>query len=104
MIQYVNTFKDQFAVEAICRTLGAKKCGFITARSYRAAKTRPPSARAVSDELLGGEVVRLHAENYGVYGVRKMHALMKRQGRLIGQDQTARLMRTLGPRGAPAAT
>lgn len=99
MIQYVDTFKDQFGVEAICRTLRATECGFITARGYRAAKTRLPSARAVSDELLGGEVARLHAENYGVYGVRKMHALMKRQGWLIGRDQTARLMRTLGLRG-----
>jgi transposase InsO family protein len=99
MIQYVDTFKDHFGVEAICRTLGATECGFITARGYRAAKTRPRSARAVSDELLGGEVVRLHVENYGVYGVRKMHALMKRQGWLIGRDQTARLMRTLGLRG-----
>ena len=99
MIQYVDTFKDQFGVEAICRTLGATECGFISARGYRAAKVRPPSARAVSDELLGSEVVRLHAENYGVYGVRKMHALMKRQGWLIGRDQTARLMRTLGLRG-----
>ena len=95
----MDTFKDRFGVEAICRALGATECGFITARGYRAAKTRPPSARTVSDELLGGEVVRLHAENYGVYGVRKMHALMKRQGWLIGRDQTARLMRTLGLRG-----
>lgn len=99
MIQYVDTFKDRFGVEAICRTLRATECGFLTARGYRAAKTRPASARALSDELLGSEIIRLHAENYGVYGVRKMHALMKRQGWAIGRDQTGRIMRAVGVRG-----
>lgn len=99
MIQYVDAFRDQFGVEAICRVLAATECGFITARGYRAAKTRPPSARALSDQLFGAEIVRLHAENYGVYGVRKMHALMRRQGWVIGRDQTGRIMRSVGVRG-----
>ena len=99
MIRYVDTFQDRFGVEAICRILGATECGFITARGYRAAKTRPPSARRLSDELLGAEMVRLHEENYGVYGVRKMHALMRRQGWAIGRDQTARIMRQQGLEG-----
>ena len=97
MIRYVDTFQDRFGVEAICRILGATECGFITARGYRAAKTRPPSARRLSDELLGAEMVRLHEENYGVYGVRKMHALMRhvRAGRSAGT-------RPLGSWGSPA--
>lgn len=48
MIQYVDLFRDRFGVEDICRTLGATKGGFITARGYWTAKTRPLSARAVS--------------------------------------------------------
>lgn len=99
MIQYVDTFRDRFGVEAICRTLGATECGFMTARGYRAAKNRPLSARAMSDQLLGAEMVRLHADNYGVYGVRKMHALMRRQGWALGRDQTGRIMRSRGLRG-----
>jgi len=99
MIRYVDTFRGRFGVEAICRTLGAAECGFLTARGYRAAKTRPLSARALSDELLGGEITRLHKENYGVYGVRKMHALMRREGWVMGRDQTGRIMRSLGLRG-----
>jgi transposase InsO family protein len=73
--------------------------GFITSRGYRAAKTRVASARQLRDELLVAEVARLHAENYGVYGRRKMHALLKRQGWDIGRDQTERLMRLAGVRG-----
>ena len=99
MIRYVDTFKDRFGVEFICRILCATEGGFMTARGYRAAKTRPPSARTLSDQLLGGEMVRLHAENYGVYGVRKMHALMRRQGWAIGRDQTGRIMRSRGIAG-----
>ena len=100
MIAFIDMMRGRFGVEAVCRVLGATECGFITARGYRAAKTRPPSARALSDELLGAEVTRLHADNYGVYGVRKMHALMRRRGWAAGRDQVGRIMRSLGLCGA----
>jgi putative transposase len=99
MIRYLDGFKDRFGVEPICRTLGATEGGFLTSRGYRAAKTRPRSARAISDGLLGQEISRLHSENYSVYGVRKMHALMRRDGWVIGRDQTGRIMRQHGLRG-----
>lgn len=92
MIAFIDMVKHRFGVEAICRVLRATESGFITARGFRAAKTRPLSARRLSDGLLGAEISRLHGENYGVYGVRKMHALMRRQGWAIGRDQTGRIM------------
>ena len=67
--------------------------------SYRAAKTRPASARALRDVLLLEELRRIHMENYSVYGVRKMHHAMARAGWEIGRDQVARLMRTAGLQG-----
>ncbi|MCG7421439.1 IS3 family transposase [Micrococcus sp. ACRRV] len=93
MIRFIDEHRDQFGVEAICRTLGATECGFITSRAYRAAKTWPTSARALRDELLIEELERIHAENYSVYGVRKMHHALARAGWEIGRDQVARLMR-----------
>lgn len=60
---------------------------------------RTPSARQLRDDLLVPEIARLHAENYGVYGRRKMYALMRRQGWKVGRDQTERLMRLAGVRG-----
>ena len=42
----------------------------------------------------------MHETNYGVYGVRKMHAALRRAGVDIGRDQTGRLMRELGLAGA----
>ncbi|WP_438354240.1 IS3 family transposase [Microbacterium sp. CJ88] len=99
MIRFINEHRDRFGVELICRVLRPAVQGFLTSRGYRAAIGRAPSARQLKDELLVPEVARLHAENYGVYGRRKMHALMRRQGWDIGRDQTERLMRLAGVRG-----
>lgn len=99
MIAFVDKMRDRFGVELVCRVMRQAEVGFLTARGYRAAKARPASARQLRDELLIPEIVRLHAENYGVYGVRKMHALLRRQGWVIGRDQTGRLMRIAGVHG-----
>lgn len=96
MIRYVDQYRSRFGVEAICRTLAATECGFITSRGYRAAKTRPRSDRSVRDEQLVAEIARIHGANYSVYGVRKMHAAMRRAGWDVGRDQVSRLMRTAG--------
>ncbi|MBM4625226.1 IS3 family transposase [Micrococcus sp. JV4] len=95
----LDEHRDQFGVEAICRVLSATECGFITSRGYRAAKRRPASERALRDELLIEELERIHAENYGVYGVRKMHHAMRRAGWEIGRDQVTRLMKLASVEG-----
>jgi len=99
MIRFINEHRDRFGVELICRVLRPAVQGFLTSRGYRAAIGRAPSARRLRDDLLVPEIARLHVENYGVYGRRKMHALMRRQGWDIGRDQTERLMRLAGVRG-----
>ena len=71
----------------------------MTSRGYRAAKSRPLLNRAIRDQVLGDEIERLHVENYGVYGVRKMYYLMRRQGWIVGRDQVARVMKTRGITG-----
>ena len=100
MIRCVDVYRDQFGAWLICRVLGNTAGGFMTSRGYRAAKSRPMSDRAVRDQVLGDEIERLHAENYGVYGVRKMYCLMRRQGWLAGRDQVARVMKARGITGA----
>lgn len=74
--------------------------GFITSGGYRAAKARVRSARALTDDLLIPEIQQIHAEDYGVYGVRKMWHALRRNGWDIGRDQTAPLMRAAGVEGA----
>ena len=99
MIRFIDKHRDRFGVEFLCRTLRAAVRGFLTSRGYRAAKHRQPSARQLRDNLLMPEIQRLHKKNYSVYGVRKMHAKLQREGWVIGRDQTARLMKLAGVRG-----
>ena len=88
----------KLGVEPICRTLSG--AGLPVASSlYYAAKTRPPSARSQRDALLGPVIVQLWADNYRVYGARKLWKAARRAGHDIGRDQVARLMRTAGIEG-----
>lgn len=99
MIAYIDMYRDQFGVELICRTLGATEGGFLTSRGYRAAKTRPACDRRLRDAVLLPVIERIHAENYGAYGVRKIWHAMRREGWSIGRDRVARLMRAAGLEG-----
>jgi putative transposase len=99
MIRYIDEHKDRFGVEGICCVLGGQlECGFMTASGYWAAKRREPAARTLSDRQLVPILERLHAADYGVYGVRKMWWLPNREGHQVGRDQVARLMRQAGLR------
>ncbi len=99
MIRFIDEYRDQFGVEAICRTLRATECGFITSRGYRASKNRKASSRSVRGEILLEEIRRIHALNYSVYGVRKMWHAMRHAGWDVGRDQVARLMKIAGLQG-----
>jgi putative transposase len=103
-VRFVEEGKDRtdgglrWGVEPICEVLSEHGLAIAPA-TYYAAKTRPASARAARDEQLKPRIVAVHRDNYGVYGVRKMHAALRRDGVGIGRDQTARLMRELGLAG-----
>lgn len=45
----------------------------------------------------------IHAANYGVYGVRKIHAALRRAGRQVARCTVERLMRAAGLRGVSRA-
>ena len=104
MIRYIDLYRDRFGVEPICAALADTDGGFITSRGYRAAKTRPRSARSLSDELIGEVIERVHAANYSVYGIRKVHAALVREGWLIGRDRVARIMKLRGLAGVRRGT
>jgi putative transposase len=82
----------------------------IAPSTYYASKQRPVSARAVHDEELKVEIKRVHKDNYGVYGIRKIHAQLGREGitgpsgqRPVARCTTQRLMRELNLRGISRA-
>ncbi len=57
------------------------------------------SARRVRDEALKLRFAAVHEAKHGVYGVRKRHGALHRDGIDIGRDETGRLMRELGLAG-----
>ncbi len=103
MVRFIDEHKDRFGVEPIVDVLREASAdgdaGFLSVSGYYAALRRQRSARAVRDEQLKDRIGQVHRDNYGVYGVRKMHAALTRDGLQVGRDQTARLMRDLGLQG-----
>lgn len=98
MIAFIDDHRDAYGVELICRVLP------IAPSTYheRVAQRRDPSrlsARAQSDLALKPEVLRVFAENFGVYGVRKVWRQMRREGFAVARSTVARLMRDLGLQG-----
>jgi putative transposase len=75
----------------------------IAPSTYYAAKTRPPSARSLTDAATTAMIERVHADNFGVYGARKVHAELHRRGHPVARCTVQRLMRTAGLRGITRA-
>ena len=88
----------QVGVEPICAVLN--KAGVQIAPSgYYATKTRRKSARAIRDAELVVDIRTAHAANLGVYGARKVHAELNREGVKVARCTVERLMRAQGLRG-----
>ena len=101
-MSYVDQHKDVFGVEPICAVL-AEADVKIAPSTYYAARSRSPCARAVRDGVISEKITRVHAANYGVYGVRKVAAEIARgggvDGRPVARCTVARLMKSLGLHG-----
>jgi len=90
---FIDEKKSEFGVEPICRELQ------IAPSSYYAAKARPPSKRSETDAVTTEKIRAVHKDNYGVYGARKVHAQLKREGHATARCTVERLMRAEGLRG-----
>ena len=82
----------KWGVEPICAVLP------IAPATYYAAKTRMPSHRDVRVAWLTGEIRRVHAANYGVYGAPKVWRQLNREGISVARCSVERLMRQEGLR------
>ena len=98
MTAFIDEHREVYGVEPICRVLP------IAPSTYheRVAQRRDPgrlSDRARRDRDLKPEVLRVFAENFGVYGVRKVWRQMNREGFAVARCTIERLMRDLGLQG-----
>jgi putative transposase len=96
---FVDAHQDEHGVEPILTTLTDTPVG-IAPSTYYAARTRPASARALADAGLVPLIAKVHAENYGVYGARKVWHQLRREGHGdVARCTVERLMRINGLRG-----
>lgn len=102
IVAFIDAHSHQHGVEPICRVL-TEAGTQIAPSTYYASKTRPPSARSVSDAATTAAIKRVHVENYSVYGVRKVHAELARQHHQVARCTVARLMRAAVLRGISRA-
>ncbi len=98
MTAFIDDHREEYGIEPICRVLP------IAPSTYHehVAQRRDPSrlsARAQRDQALKPEVLRVFAENFGVYGVRKVWRQMNREGFTVARCTVERLMRELGLQG-----
>ncbi len=83
IVAYIDAHRGEFGVEPICRQLtaaGAK----IAPSTYYAAKSRPPSARAIRDAAMMAMLMTLWVANRKVYGAHKLWKAARRAGHSPG--------------------
>jgi putative transposase len=99
VVGFIDGHRDRFGVAPICRVLTEHGVP-IAPSTYRAFKTRPPSARTLSDAALMVEIERVHfVVGRGLYGARKVWRQLHRDGIVVGRCRVERLMRAHGLRG-----
>jgi hypothetical protein len=107
MIGFIDDHRGAYGVEPICKVLP------IAPSTYHAhvARRLDPSkcsARALRDAALRPEIERVFAENFEVYGARKVWRQMMREGVDVARCTVERLMQDLGlagvTRGKPVRT
>ena len=107
MVSFIDTHREVYGVEPICRVLPIAPSTYHTHIARRMEPTKR-SARARRDDALGPEVRRVFEENFRVYGVRKVWRQLRREGFDVARCTVARLMRAMGLagviRGKPVRT
>jgi len=94
MTAFIDERKDEFGVEPMCQVLP------IAPSTYYAAKSRPPSAGTLRDQVLAEEIRRVYASNYSVYGAPKVWKQLNREGTPVARCTVERLMRRARLSGA----
>jgi len=91
----IDGLRGEYGVEPACRVLG------VAPSTYYAVKDRErnPSQRARRDAELTRRIERIHEENYGVYGARKVWWQLRREGVDVARCTVERLMKEAGLQG-----
>ena len=95
----IDEHREAYGVEPICKVLPIAPSTYHAHIAQRVDASKR-SARAQRDAELKIEVQRVFAENFGVYGVRKVWRQLRREGFMVARCTVERLMASLGLQGA----
>ena len=98
MIAFIDDHREVHGVEPICKVL---RIAPSTYHAHVAKRANPEklSTRARRDMALQPEIARVFAENFEVYGVRKVWRQLQRESFDVARCTVERLMRGMGLRG-----
>jgi putative transposase len=98
MIAFIDDHREVHGVEPICKVLPIAPS---TYHAHVAKRANPEklSTRAKQDMALKPEIARVFAENFEVYGVRKVWRQLQRESFDVARCTVERLMRSMGLRG-----
>lgn len=91
-VAFVDSQREEHGVQPVLQALEDTPAQ-IAPSTYYAAKTRPASARSRRDSELTEMIKKIHQENYGVYGARKIWHELHRRGVPVARCTVERLMR-----------
>jgi transposase InsO family protein len=98
MVAFIDAHRAQYGVEPICREVPIAPSQYY-ARKAREADPGRLAPRLQRDRALKSEIRRVHEENFGVYGARKVWRQLAREGIVAARCTVERLMRSLGLHG-----
>jgi putative transposase len=98
MVSFIDAHRDLYGVEPICAQLPIAPSHYYEMKTREADPGRlPPRLRR--DEALIPQIRRVHEENFGVYGARKVWRQLGREDVGVARCTVERLMRSLGLQG-----
>ncbi len=89
----MSAHRAVYPVATMCRVLEVSTSG------YYAWLKRPPAERSRVDQALLERTRAIHTRSQKTYGVPRVHAELKAEGRRVGRKRVARLMRADGLQG-----
>lgn len=88
--EFIASHQKEYGVGLACRTLGVSVSG------YYAWRKRQPSRRAVANEVIEAQLVRLYEQSHGTYGSPRLTAALRQMGVVCNRKRGIRLMRRAG--------
>lgn len=97
-VAFIDAHRAEHGVEPICAELLIAPATYYEAKAREANPERLPP-RLQRDRALVSEIRRVHEENFGVYGARKVWRQLAREEIVVARCTVERLMRSLGLEG-----